>query len=132
MPALPKAIQAGVIPLSKRAGVYVVPIQINNAITFERIIDSDPVEVNLPADVVLTLTRANTISAERFSCRRDLCSSRRIKSSKIRQIELGGVELKDVSASVGDVRGSVLIGQNLLERFNEWDFDNKNHVLRLK
>jgi clan AA aspartic protease (TIGR02281 family) len=127
---------AGEIPITNQGGVYVVPIKINNAIVLEGIIDSGAAEVNLPADVVLTLIRANTISTSDFLDDETyvLADGSKVPSKrlKLRQIKIGDVELKDVSASVGDVRGSILIGQSLLERFSEWAFDNKKHVLRIK
>jgi hypothetical protein len=48
------------------AGVYQVPIRLNDTITLDAIVDSGASDVSVPADVVLTLIRSKTISQEDF------------------------------------------------------------------
>ena len=57
---------ASEVPLTKEGGVYVVPVQINGAITLDFVVDSGAAEVNVPADVVMTLVRAKTIAPSDF------------------------------------------------------------------
>ena len=49
------------IPLIKKGGVYQVPVEINGVITLHFVLDTGAAEVNIPADVALTLYRAGTI-----------------------------------------------------------------------
>jgi hypothetical protein len=50
------------LPLKKDGGTFVVPVQINGAITLNFTIDSGAADVSVPADVFSTLTRTGTIS----------------------------------------------------------------------
>src|SRR5262249_44983159 len=54
-------IRAGV-PLKKDRGTFVVPVQINGAITLNFTIDSAAADVTLPADVFSTLRRIGSIT----------------------------------------------------------------------
>src|SRR5262249_3299247 len=54
-------VQPGDIPLTKSGGVYQLPVEINGVITLNFVLDTGASEVNIPADVVLTLYRAGTI-----------------------------------------------------------------------
>lgn len=49
------AINALEVPLKKDAGVYTIPVRINNVLTLDFIIDSGASEVQVPADVAMTL-----------------------------------------------------------------------------
>jgi hypothetical protein len=49
------------VPLKKEGGIFVVPIQINRAITLDFIIDSGAADVSVPTDVFSTLTRTGTV-----------------------------------------------------------------------
>jgi hypothetical protein len=51
----------GTIPLRKKGGVYEIPVEINGVITLHFVLDTGAAEVNIPADVALTLYRAGTI-----------------------------------------------------------------------
>jgi predicted aspartyl protease len=52
--------------MEQEGGVYVVPVRLNGAITLNAVVDSGASDVSIPADVVLTLMRAKTISDEDF------------------------------------------------------------------
>ena len=49
------------VPLEKEGGTFVVPVQINGAITLDFTVDSGAAEVSVPADVFSTLMRTGTI-----------------------------------------------------------------------
>ena len=51
------------VPLKKDRGTFVVPVQINGAITLDFTIDSGASDVSVPADVFSTLTRTGTIKS---------------------------------------------------------------------
>jgi hypothetical protein len=47
-------------------GVFVVPVRFNEVITLNAIVDSGASDVSIPADLVLTLMRANTVTSADF------------------------------------------------------------------
>jgi predicted aspartyl protease len=49
------------VSLKKEGGTFVVPVQINGAITLDFTVDSGAADVSLPLDVFSTLTRTGTI-----------------------------------------------------------------------
>jgi predicted aspartyl protease len=50
------------VPLKKDGGTFVVPVQVNGAITLDFTIDSGAADVTVPADVFSTLTRTGTVT----------------------------------------------------------------------
>ena len=59
----PSLLLAENIPLSKKGGVYEIPVEINGVITLNFVLDTGASEVSIPADVFLTLYRAGTNEA---------------------------------------------------------------------
>src|SRR5215475_4640676 len=57
----PSLLLAEDIPLVRKGGVYEIPVEINGVITLHFVLDTGAAEVNIPADVALTLYRAGTI-----------------------------------------------------------------------
>jgi hypothetical protein len=53
-------------------GTFVVPVQINGTMTPDFVIDSGATDVSVPADVVSTLMRADTIQKGGFYWRTNL------------------------------------------------------------
>jgi hypothetical protein len=51
----PSAMLAEEIPLIKEGGVYQIPVKVNGVITLRFVLDTGASEVNIPADVALTL-----------------------------------------------------------------------------
>ena len=62
----PSAILAEDISLIKRGGVYTLPVEVNGVITLNFILDTGASEVNISADVALTLYRTGTIQDTDF------------------------------------------------------------------
>src|ERR1019366_7960800 len=54
------------IRMEINSGVYVVPVRFNDTITLDAVVDSGATDLSIPADVVLTLMRTNTISQQDF------------------------------------------------------------------
>ena len=52
--------------IMSQGGIYTVPVRINGVITLSFVIDSGASDVQIPADVVITLMRTGTINAEDF------------------------------------------------------------------
>lgn len=119
------------IPMENRGGVYTLPVKINSVITLNFILDSGAAEVNIPADVALTLIRTGTIKEEDFLPGETytLADGSKTKSPRfnIQKIEIGGQIIQNVSASIGSVNSSLLLGQSLLSRLQSWSIDNALH-----
>lgn len=124
-----------IIPLREQAGTMVVPVLINGAIRLNFVIDSGASDVSIPADVVLTLIRAGTIDQSDFLASKTytLADGSTVPSQtfRIRSLKVGDVEIRNVIASVGDVRGTLLLGQSFLRRFASWSIDNHRNALVL-
>ncbi|MGA3118666.1 MAG: retroviral-like aspartic protease family protein [Syntrophobacteraceae bacterium] len=122
------------IPLERGGpGVYELPVRINGVLTLKFILDTGASEVNIPADVASTLLRTGTITQSDFLPGKSytLADGSIVRSSRftIRELEIGGIKISQVSASVGPANGSLLLGQSFLERLKSWSLDNERHVL---
>jgi clan AA aspartic protease (TIGR02281 family) len=124
------------VPLKKDRGTFVVPVQINGAITLNFTIDSGAAEVTLPSDVFSTLTRTGTISDADVIGEQTyvLANGSKEKSVTftIRSLKVGDKVVENVRGSVAPAQGGLLLGQSFLERFKSWSFDNTKHQLVLE
>ena len=121
------------IPLIRSRGTLQVPAVINNEITLNFTIDSGATDVSIPASVFATLTRNGAVSPQ------DLLDKRVYKLAdgsgelsqrfRIRSLRVGGLEVRDVIASVGDSGGLLLLGQSFLSRLKSWSIDNERQTL---
>lgn len=116
-------------------GIYVVSVRINDAITLPAVVDSGATDVSIPADVVLTLMRTGTIRRSDFLGSKTyvLADGSQVPSEtfRIRSLRVGNIGLENVTGSVADVNGSLLLGQSFLARFKGWSIDNTTHSLVL-
>lgn len=116
-------------------GTLLVPVTINNEITLKFTVDSGASDVSIPADVVSTLIRTGSISDSDFigSQTYILADGSRVPSAtfNIRSLRVGNKTLKNVVGSVASAKGSLLLGQSFLKRFNSWSIDNGRGVLIL-
>jgi uncharacterized protein len=124
------------ILLKKQGGVYELPVRINGVITLKFILDTGASEVNIPADVALTLWRTGTIGQGDFLPGQsyELADGSTLKSSRfiIRELDVGGIKISQVPASIMPATGSLLLGQSFLGRLESWAMDNKRHVLIIR
>ena len=123
-------------PLKKEGGTFVVPVQINGAITLDFTVDSGAADVSVPADVFSTLARTGTIKdsdiiGEETYVLADGSKSQSVTFT-IRSLKVGDRVVENVRGSVAPSRGSLLLGQSFLERFKSWSIDNTKHVLLLE
>ncbi len=106
------------IPLEKHGGVYELPVKINGVLTLNFILDTGASEVLIPADVALTLLRTGTISSTDFLPGKTyrLADGSIVESSRLilRELEIGGVKVCQVPASIGSAEASLLLGQSFL------------------
>jgi clan AA aspartic protease (TIGR02281 family) len=124
------------VPLKKVGGTFVVPVEINEAITLDFTIDSGAADVSVPLDVFSTLSRKGTIEDSDIIGKQTYVLADGSKSQSytfaIRSLKVGGIVIENVKGSVAPQQGSLLLGQTFLERFKSWSIDNAKHVLLLE
>jgi predicted aspartyl protease len=111
-------------------------VRLNDAITLSFVLDSGAADVQIPADVAMTLARAGTISEEDFigSQTYTLADGSQLKGDqfRLREARLGNHIAHNVVASIGPVRGDLLLGQTFLSRLGIWAIDNTRRILILE
>ncbi len=122
------------IPLKNAgSGVYKLPVTVNGVITLNFILDTGASEVNIPADLAVTLWRAGTITENDFLPGKayTLADGSKVNSSRlnIRELDIGGIKINQVPASISSINGSLLLGQSFLGRLGSWSLDNNRHIL---
>src|SRR5262249_22455094 len=131
----PSSSSAEEIPLVQVSGVYALPVEINSVLTLHFILDTGASEVQLPADVVLTLVRAGTIQEADFLPGKTyvLADGSELKSPRfiLRSLKIGRRQISTVPASVGSLSSSPLLGQSVLEKLGTWSMDSQRRVLVL-
>jgi clan AA aspartic protease (TIGR02281 family) len=125
------ALLAEDISLSKQGGVYELPVEVNGVIILYFILDTGASEVNIPADVALTLYRTGTIQDFLPGQIYALADGSTLKSSRfmLQSLKIGNHRITNVPASVGAVSSPLLLGQSFLERLGTWGMDSQKQVL---
>ena len=105
------------VPLKPVAGIFVVPVLINDAIALDFVVDSGAADVSIPSDVVMALIRKGTISDSDFigSANYTLADGSIMPSkkiSRIRSLKVGNRVIENVTASLAPMRGQLLLGQS--------------------
>ena len=130
-----KTSSAVIARLKEDSGIFVVPVEINGAITLDFAVDSGAATVTIPADVYYTLLRTGTIKDSDVIDQRTVVladgSQTKLPSFTIRSLKLGDKIIEDVKATVLPLEGQLLLGQSFLTRFKSWSLDNTKHVLVL-
>jgi clan AA aspartic protease (TIGR02281 family) len=123
------------VPLVKEHGALQVPVVINGKVSFNFTIDSGASDVCIPANLFYSLINAGTVSQQDFLDRRPYKladgSTHYAQRFRIRSLRVGGLELRDVVASVVPAAGSLLLGQSFLSRLKSWSIDNELQVLAI-
>jgi clan AA aspartic protease (TIGR02281 family) len=123
------------IPIKIDGGTFVVPATINGKITLDFTIDTGASVVTVPVDVVSTLIRTGSIVREDFlgEAQFHLADGSILPSPVfiIRSLKVGDQIVENVQASVAPIKGSLLLGQSFLKRFNSWSVDNRQGLLFL-
>jgi clan AA aspartic protease (TIGR02281 family) len=124
------------VPLKAAGGIFVVPVQINGAITLNFAIDSGASDVSVPADVFFSLKRAGTIKEEDVAGKRTYLladgSKSQLATFTIKSLKVGSAIVENVRGSIAPSQGSLLLGQSFLQRFKSWSIDNTKHELLLE
>ena len=134
--AAPEKKSVSSIPLQRHGGAFVVPVLINNTITLNFVVDSGASDVSVPADVVMALMQAGTLTQEDFVGAKTytLADGSKMPSQTfhIRSMMVGDRVIENVTAGVAPMRGILLLGQSFLRRFKSWSVDNENQALLLE
>jgi clan AA aspartic protease (TIGR02281 family) len=124
------------VPMLQEGGIYKVPVLINNAITLNFVVDSGTTDVSIPADVVTTLMRTGTITQSDFIGTQTYTladgSTTSSRTFRVRSLKIGDIILQNVTGSVANANGDLLLGQSFLGRFKSWSIDNPKHSLILE
>jgi clan AA aspartic protease (TIGR02281 family) len=133
--ALCAAAHSESVPLVNEHGSLQVPVVINGKASFDFTIDSGATDVCIPANVFYSLINAGTVSQQDYLDKRPYKladgSTRYAQRFRIRSLRVGGLELRDVTASVVPAAGSLLLGQSFLSRLKSWSIDNERRVLAI-
>jgi clan AA aspartic protease (TIGR02281 family) len=125
-----------VIPLKNENGIFVVPVEVNGAITLDFVVDSGAADVSVPGDVVSTLIRTRTIGPSDFVGQQTyvLADGSEAPSDVfiIRSLKVGGHIVQNVKASIASPKAMLLLGQSFLSHFKSWSIDNARHALVLE
>jgi predicted aspartyl protease len=117
-------------------GVFVVPVRFNETITLNAIVDSGASDVSVPADIVLTLMRSNTVTEADFLGEKTyvLADGSRVPSRqfRIKSLRVGNKTIQNVIATVASINADILLGQSFLSKFRSWSLDNEKHALVLR
>jgi len=131
----PRILLAEEMPLLKKGGVYQLPVEINGVITLHFILDTGASDVNISADVVLTLHRAGTVRDADFLPGKTytLADGSTVKSERflLRSLKIGHRRVVNVTASIGPISGALLLGQSFLEKLGAWGIASQRQVLTL-
>ena len=124
------------MPLKVVGGTFVVPVEINGAISLNFVIDSGAADVSVPADVVGTLIRTGTLERSDFIGTQIYILADGSKSPSdtfiIRSLKVGDKVVESVKGSVAPATGTLLLGQSFLQHFKSWSIDNTKHELLLE
>jgi len=120
------------IELVKEGGIYKLPVLMNEAVTLKFVLDTGASEAYIPEDVIRTLWRAETIDKSDFlepaeSILADGSVQENLRVN-IRSLKIGSRELNNISATIGSLKGELLLGQNALEQLEPWRMDSKRKV----
>jgi len=125
-----------VVPLVQDGGTFRVPVTINGQLTLKFVVDSGASDVSIPADVVMTLVRTETLTDGDFLGKQTytLADGSTVPSQRfvIRSLKVGDRLLENVTGSIAPVAGSLLLGQSFLSRFKSWSIDNQRQALVLQ
>ena len=123
------------VQLVKEGDTYTVPVVINNVLRLNFTVDGGAADVVISADVAETLIRAGAINKGDFVGDQQftLADGSVINSKQfiIRSLKVGDQVIQNVRGSIGDVKGSLLLGQSFLEKFKSWSMDDGSHELVL-
>ena len=123
------------VALGREGGTFTVPVTINGAIKLGFTIDSGASDVQIPADVVMTMVRSGTLDRSDFIGQKvyQLADGSQLPSYvfRIRSLQVGDVTVRDVTGAIASQSGLLLLGQSFLSRLSSWSMNNQAGTLML-
>jgi clan AA aspartic protease (TIGR02281 family) len=123
------------VQIEKRGNSYRVPVRINQTITLPFVLDTGAEELAIPADVALTLIRAGALKGSDFIGKAQYSTANGSEQVTdrviIREVQVGGHIVTNVTAFVSPPAGDLLLGQSFLSKFGSVTFDYRRLVLVL-
>ena len=112
------------ISMTKKGGVYEIPVTINDVLKLNFIFDAGAADVSISPDVALTLIRTGTINDKDFigteTYRFADGTSAKSKVFIVREIQLGNKKIYNVRASISSsINAPLLLGQSVLNKFGK-------------
>ncbi len=121
------------IQLADRGAIFTLPVKINGNLTLHFMVDTGTIAVVIPDDVASNLIHTGTIKESDFlpGSPYRLTDGTVLKSSQfnIHEFEIGGVRVDNVACSIDSEVPELVLGEDLLNRFETWELDNNRHVL---
>jgi hypothetical protein len=131
-----KSARAEEIKLDSTANTYQLRVTVNDTVKMSFTLDTGASDVQIPAEVALTLLTSGTLSEGDFIGYQTykLANGSTLPSAqfKLRDIQAGSRKITNVVASVGPVGSPPLLGQSFLARLGTWTIDNQQRVLRIQ
>jgi clan AA aspartic protease (TIGR02281 family) len=124
------------VTMKRKDGNLWVPVQINNVVTIDFVVDSGASDITLPRDVYQTLVRSGTLTKANFigSAQFNIADGTAVQGLKFKlaSLQVGNQVLTDVVASVMPSDAATpLLGLSFLSRFQSWTIDNNAGTFRL-
>jgi aspartyl protease family protein len=122
------------IPMTKKGGVFEIPVLINGSLKLNFIFDAGAADVSIPPDVALTLIRTGTLKSEDFlgteTYRFADGSTARSKVFVIKELQLGNKKVTNIRASISkSINAPLLLGQSVLNKFGKITIDYKRQLI---
>lgn len=123
--------------MTKKGGVYEIPITINEALKINFIFDAGASDVSISSDVALTLIRTGTIKNEDFigtaTYKFADGSTAKSKVINLRELQIGNRKVFNIRASISNsISAPLLLGQSALNRFGKITIDYKNNLIHFE
>lgn len=121
------------IKLTRKEGIYKIPVKVNDAFTLDFVFDSGASDVLISNDVFSTLVKLDKISKndilgyEHYQ----IADGSTVKQITIilRKLQIGEIVVNNVKASVGTSSTPLLLGQSFMLKFKQFTIDNQNGIL---
>jgi len=125
------------ISLTLSQGVYEVPVEINDVLKINVILDSGAAEVSIAPEVALTLIRTGTIKKSDWLPGKTYAfadgSTALSYRFMIRRLKIGGYILSDVPTRIASsTNAPMLLGQSALEKLGRYTIDYNKGILQME
>jgi clan AA aspartic protease (TIGR02281 family) len=121
------------IKLTKKEGIYKIPVKVNGAFTLDFVFDSGASDVLISNDVFSTLMKMDKISKNDILGYESyqIADGSTVKQISIilRKLQIGEIVVNNIKASVGTSTAPLLLGQSFMQKFKQFTINNQNGIL---